>query len=374
VPAHSTTPPAPWELTAVTTSGGLDLPATRDFYYYVAYAKDGYGTWSTASNRTAGTLSYHLGDISDGYTAGVGNNIVFGEDISLLGAHYGLSGAASAPFSYLDVGPTSTNFINGRPLTDRVIGFEDLVMFALNYNAVSAPGTIEGRSGAIAAEADELRLDAPSTVAPGTDVVARLSLRGTGALRAVSTRLSWDPAVVEPIDLAAGAWLAQQGGVAFAPMAGTIDAAVLAAAGMSGEGELATVTFRVIAAGDPRIRISAIDGRDDRNQAVSVLGAQTTSAPLAPRVTQLAPARPNPFAQSTTIAFSLSSAGPVQLTVYSVDGRKVRTLASDVREPGEYSVLWDGRDENGSAASAGVYYLHLSAGPNRFTRTMVYVK
>ena len=78
VPSHSTTPPAPWVLTAVTASGGLDLPPTRDFYYYVAYAKDGYGTWSTASNRTAGTLNYHLGDVSDGYTAGVGNNQVFG--------------------------------------------------------------------------------------------------------------------------------------------------------------------------------------------------------------------------------------------------------------------------------------------------------
>src|SRR5262249_38240321 len=33
-------PPAGWTLTSVTASGQTDEPATRDFWYYVAYAKD----------------------------------------------------------------------------------------------------------------------------------------------------------------------------------------------------------------------------------------------------------------------------------------------------------------------------------------------
>jgi flagellar hook assembly protein FlgD len=107
---------------------------------------------------------------------------------------------------------------------------------------------------------------------------------------------------------------------------------------------------------------------------VEVLSPATTSVPATPRVTQLAQPRPNPFAQVATISFSLSTAGPVELTVYSVDGRRIRTLASGVREAGEYTELWDGRDDSGSAASPGVYYLHLSAGSNRFTRTMVHLK
>ena len=96
--------------------------------------------------------------------------------------------------------------------------------------------------------------------------------------------------------------------------------------------------------------------------------------PGAPRVTQLAPTRPNPFAQSATIAFSLATAGPVQLTVYSVDGRKVRTLASDVREPGEYRVTWDGRDDRGAAASTGVYYVQLVTGQGRLVRSATYLR
>ena len=110
------------------TSGSTDLPAARDFYYYVAYVQDGYGTWSVASNMTTGTLNYFLGDVSDGVTAGHGNNQVSTEDISLLGSHYGLDGDAVGPYNYLDVGPTTDYSVNARPQTDNVIGFEDLLM------------------------------------------------------------------------------------------------------------------------------------------------------------------------------------------------------------------------------------------------------
>ena len=39
-----------------------------------------------------------------------------------------LSGGAVLPYDYLDVGPTSTNWVDGRPLTDDAIDFEDLAV------------------------------------------------------------------------------------------------------------------------------------------------------------------------------------------------------------------------------------------------------
>jgi uncharacterized repeat protein (TIGR02543 family) len=366
----ATYPPGPgWVLTAVSTSGGVDLPATRDFYYYVAYAQDVYGTRSVASNRTNGTLDYHLGDVSDGLTAGVGNNLVHTEDISLLGSHYGVIGAALAPFAYLDVGPTTTGFVDGRPTTDGRTNFEDLVMFALNYDLVSrpVPRPVEG-----AVAHDEMTLSAPAAVAPGADVTARLSLAGTGAVRALSTRLSWDPAVVEPVRQLAGGWLAQLGGVAFTAELGTVDVAVFSPEGMLGSGELATVEFHVLAAGDPMIRIESVDARDGQNQQVDVAigAAPTVSVPVLPAVTQLAFAKPNPSLERTTIAFSLAAKGPVRLAVFGVDGKLLRTLASDVREAGEYNVVWDGREDSGVRVPAGVYYVRLVTDQGRFVRTL----
>jgi hypothetical protein len=366
-------PGAPWVLTGVTTPGSTDHPPARDFYYYVAYVRDGFGTWSIPSNRTAGTLNYHLGDVSNGITAGTGNNQVITEDISLLGAHYGVSGAGLASFRYLDVGPTTTGFLHGRPTTDGQTNFEDLVMFALNFAQVSAPGEVEEppRAGG---GGDAMDLDAPGRVAAGESVAARLALRGSGALRALAMRLEWDPAVVEPVGHEAGTWLALQGGVAFAPAPGAVDAAVFGAAGMSGEGEIAVVTFRALAAGDPRIRIASADGRDARNQPVEVVLPAVPALPAIPRITQLAASRPNPFLERATISFSLATPGPVNLAVYSVDGRRVRMLVRDVREAGEYSVTWDGRDDGGAAAAPGVYWVQLVTAQQRFARSATYLR
>jgi hypothetical protein len=226
---------------------------------------------------------------------------------------------------------------------------------------------------AVAASSDEIVLERPERVALGANVTATLTLRGTGLLRALSTKLAWDPAVVEPVGHTAGEWLTAQSGVAFSAKPGMVDAAVLGASGMTGEGVLATVAFKVLSAGDPKIRFAALDARDEANQTVALAQSERLVAKL-PTVTQLAFAQPNPFRGEATIAFSLAQRGAVELAIYSVDGRRVRTLVSGVREPGEYRQGWDGRDDQGSRASAGVYYARLVAGKIHCTRTVVYLK
>jgi hypothetical protein len=172
---------------------------------------------------------------------------------------------------------------------------------------------------------------------------------------------------------AAGQWLTGQNGYAFSPKQGTVDAAVLNTAGLTGEGVLATVTFKVLAAGDPQIRIEALDGRDAGNHKVPVAQSERLAA-VVPTVTRLAFAQPNPFRGSATLAFSLAQGGRVELAIYSVDGRKVKTLVSETREPGEYRELWGGRDDAGNPMAAGVYYAHLVSGKVHQTRAIVYLK
>jgi parallel beta-helix repeat protein len=64
---------------------------------------------------------------------------------------------------------------------------------------------------------------------------------------------------------------------------------------------------------------------------------------------------PNPFNPSTTVRFGLPAVGHVSLTVYSINGQVIRTLANGNFAPGEHTVVWDGRDNNGRAAASGVY-------------------
>jgi hypothetical protein len=362
-------PPSGWTLTTVTAPGGTDEPGTRDFWYYVAYVTDGFGTRSPVSNQTTGTLDYHLGDVSDGTTPGLGDNQVATSDLSVLGAHYGITGAPVAAFGYLDVGPTTDLSVNARPMTDDKINFEDLVMFALNYFPVaSAP---QAHATPAPSSQDALALTAPNTVHAGEDIAVRVSFTGTGRVMAISTRLSWDPAVVQPVSFTAGDAALEQGAVLFSGAPGSVDGAMFAGNGhgFAGDGEFATLHFQVVAAGDPKFGFAEVDARDARNHAVTLATGITSAVPRA-FATAFAPAMPNPFGRSTTFAFSLAKAGRADLEVFSVDGRRVRTITSGVREAGEYRLEWNGADDSGRPISPGVYYARLVTGQGKFTRVV----
>lgn len=64
---------------------------------------------------------------------------------------------------------------------------------------------------------------------------------------------------------------------------------------------------------------------------------------------------PNPFNSSTRIAYSLDQRSDVKLAIYDLLGREVRSLLSTTREPGEWSIAWDGLNNEGQEVSAGIY-------------------
>jgi hypothetical protein len=49
----------------------------------------------------------------------------------------------------------------------------------------------------------------------------------------------------------------------------------------------------------------------------------------------------------------------------------VKTVLQDRRGPGEHYVVWDGRDEQGRPAAAGIYFVTLRAGDLAATRKIV---
>jgi hypothetical protein len=71
---------------------------------------------------------------------------------------------------------------------------------------------------------------------------------------------------------------------------------------------------------------------------------------------------PNPFTRSTVLAFDLPRAEHVRIDVLDMGGRRVRTLLAESRPSGRHSVTWDGRDERGRRAPAGVYLYRMKAG------------
>ena len=93
-----------------------------------------------------------------------------------------------------------------------------------------------------------------------------------------------------------------------------------------------------------------------------------------PARTSLAQNYPNPFNPTTTIAFTLDRSGPAKLQVYDVRGNLVRTLVNETRAAGPYMIDWDGKDNAGRSAAAGIYMYRLVSGDQVLQKKMTLIK
>lgn len=82
-------------------------------------------------------------------------------------------------------------------------------------------------------------------------------------------------------------------------------------------------------------------------------------------------AAPNPFTNSTRIDYSLAQAGPAELAVFDIGGRKVTSLFKGVAEAGPHAALWNGRDDNGRLAATGIYFSVLQTASGRESKRIV---
>lgn len=111
---------------------------------------------------------------------------------------------------------------------------------------------------------------------------------------------------------------------------------------------------------------------DDRNGSFDVfaqhVGPDGLAMPVgAPPVAiatglRLEPPRPNPARGQVSIGFALPRAGMAEVIILDAAGRQVRTLARAEHPAGAHRVMWDGRNESGVSAGAGLYWVRLSWG------------
>ena len=91
--------------------------------------------------------------------------------------------------------------------------------------------------------------------------------------------------------------------------------------------------------------------------------------------THLLPNFPNPFNAETAITYDLDVAGDIRLAIYNLTGQLTRVLFQGGRQPGRYSVVWDGRDESDRPVASGVYFCRLEAAEGLVqTRRMLLLK
>jgi YVTN family beta-propeller protein len=84
---------------------------------------------------------------------------------------------------------------------------------------------------------------------------------------------------------------------------------------------------------------------------------------------------PNPFRDRAEVVLALPRAQRVDITVYDVLGREVRTLVpSRTLAAGEHRIMWDGRRGDGGATGAGVYFLRFRCEDGTTVRPLVRIR
>ena len=93
-----------------------------------------------------------------------------------------------------------------------------------------------------------------------------------------------------------------------------------------------------------------------------------------PALLALSASFPNPFNGSAAIRFTLPGAVDMDLSIYSMAGQRVATLASGFHPGGTHTVRWHGRDDEGGEVASGVYLYQLRMGSLSVARKLALVR
>ncbi len=88
----------------------------------------------------------------------------------------------------------------------------------------------------------------------------------------------------------------------------------------------------------------------------------------------LAPNYPNPFNPGTHLAFTIPVGAHVTGTIYNVKGQRVATLVDEYKLPAQYSLYWNGTNDQGEMVSSGIYFFQLKSGAQIRTQKLMLIR
>ncbi|MBT4482457.1 MAG: T9SS type A sorting domain-containing protein, partial [Candidatus Latescibacteria bacterium] len=140
--------------------------------------------------------------------------------------------------------------------------------------------------------------------------------------------------------------------------------------GISISGEnIINVEFEVIGSGHFSVGMSSVDMRSFRNIMVPLNGENRTISgkigtlqDIVPLTFDLSQNFPNPFNMSTTINYILVKEGEVNISIYTSQGQRIKTLFNNTQSAGQHSIIWNGTDDENREVTSGVYIVGLRQG------------
>jgi hypothetical protein len=107
---------------------------------------------------------------------------------------------------------------------------------------------------------------------------------------------------------------------------------------------------------------------------ISGSGISERNNPVLPKEYHLYQNVPNPFNLTTHIVFDLPEDSKIELIIYDLLGRSVRTFLRDNYQAGQHTILWNGQTDDGDQVPSGIYFVHITANDQRFIRKMLLIR
>ena len=122
-------------------------------------------------------------------------------------------------------------------------------------------------------------------------------------------------------------------------------------------------------------KVTAVDHVGNESDPATAGSVTAATEPVIPKNLTLYQNTPNPFNPTTVIRYDVPAVGAqVTLMIFDVNGRLIRKLVDGNVTSGSKSVTWDGTDSHGNSVSSGIYFCHLTANNQTFTKKMVLLK
>lgn len=323
-------------ISEILRTGLTYTPSNRDFYYVVIFVEDRAAHFSVAVSDSS--LSYWLGDVNTNP-----DGVVNAADIAILAAAYQTRFGNNGWNPFCDVGPTLGFGRTGRPLPDGLINFEDLMIFAMNYENT---GSLNLKKPVARGEINPVTLELHIQQV-NSNFLAQIYLTGNAAFtKGLEIPLTFGPDVnilsVQKGSLLSGGdfFHASRDGYALAITAASLENA----AGFDGDGVIANITFQVTGT-ETAFQFGSARARTATNAAIEVqynyTDVELLAQALIPTEYKLHQNFPNPFNPQTTIRYDLKENGPVKITLYNINGQFVATLVDEEKHAGYHSFVFE---------------------------------
>ena len=390
--------------TLVTLKFEILGPGDGEFRVTSVDLRDGMNNSISASSIN-GTYKFILGDFASApISAGPPEGKVDFQDLAPWSLAYWSTPISPYWKRRYDIGPTSTNYVNGVPLLDDIVNFEDLMIFSDNYE-ISGSMALRGNSGenstaSILSKESKLLADTTivslsperSTIDISDTLSVDILVDSAAVLHGFEIIIDYDENLLEVVSVTEGKLMTGCGYSTFWFVASDSDSvhvndAILGPADVTGPGQLFRIKFKAKEEGQSDLIFEVIDIRDMTNTTIPTkhINGRISVGSAAvkdeyPRESNLpdeyclAQNFPNPFNPSTQIEYSLPQKTFVSFKVYNTFGQLIKTLVADVQCPGVKTIFWHGKDDRGMNVASGLYFYTIKTENFYQTKRMLLLK